>query len=43
MVLSLNGLNNVRLSKVKVFVQSLPLQTGNGCTEISLGLQIHKI
>ena len=30
MVLSLKGLRNMRLNKVKVFVQSLPLQTGNG-------------
>ena len=29
-VLSLKGLRNMRLNKVKVFVQSLPLQTGNG-------------
>ena len=27
---SLKGLRNMRLYKVKVFVQSLPLQTGNG-------------
>ena len=30
MVLSLKGLKNMRLSKVKIFVQSLPLRTGNG-------------
>ena len=30
MVLSLKVLRNMRLNKVKVFVQSLPLQTGNG-------------
>ena len=29
MVLSQKGLKNVRLDKVEVFVQSLPLQTGN--------------
>ena len=30
MVLSLKGLRNMRLNKVKVFFQSLPLKTGNG-------------
>ena len=29
LVLSLKGVRNMRLNKVKVFVQSLPLQTGN--------------
>ena len=30
MVLSLKGLKNMRLNNVKVLVQSLSLQTGNG-------------
>ena len=33
----------MRLSKVKVFVQSIPLQTGNGHAWIFIGLQTQTI